>query len=129
MSAAQNDRKAIVLIQLADAVGLLLRKQEAAIGGADDAIGVVGALPGDPPRGTSGDDARNLGDSNSSRTLRLREAALLRDYHLIDGDSRSNGIADDHEHEEFHGFLFSPIRFNCAECLGSACMLSINGAK
>ena len=53
----------------------------------------------------------------------------LRDYHLVDGDSRSNGIADDHEHEEFHGLLFSPTRFNCAECRGSACMLSINGAK
>src|SRR4029453_4855965 len=126
MSAAQNDRKAIVLIQLADAVGLLLREQEAAIGRADDAIGVVGALPGDLPRGTSGDDARNLGESNSSRTLG-REAALLRDYDLIDGDSRSNGIAD-HEHEEVHGFLFSPIRFNCAECQGPPCMLSINGA-
>jgi hypothetical protein len=87
MSAAQNDRKAIVLIQLADAIGLLLRKQEAAIGGTDDAIGVVGAVPGDSPRGTSGDDARNLGDSDCSRTLRLREASLLRDSDLINGDS------------------------------------------
>jgi hypothetical protein len=87
VSAAQNDRKVVVLIQLADAIGLLLRKQQATIGGADDAIGVVGALPRDPPRGTGGNDTRYLGDSNSSRTLGLRKASLLRDCELIDGDS------------------------------------------
>ena len=47
---AQEHRRAVVAIELADLVRLLLREQQAAIVGADDAVGVVGALPGERPR-------------------------------------------------------------------------------
>lgn len=42
----------IVPIQLADAVGLLLCEQHAAVGGTDNAVRVVGALPDERPAGT-----------------------------------------------------------------------------
>ena len=52
-------RHAVVRVELADAVGLLLREQQAAVGGGHEAVGVVGALPRPHPGAAGGDDARD----------------------------------------------------------------------
>jgi hypothetical protein len=71
MRVLEGDRDLVVRIELADAIRLFLREQQSAIVSADDAIGVVGPLPGQHPPAVWGNDARNWGDDNRARALWL----------------------------------------------------------
>jgi hypothetical protein len=77
MGVAQENRHAILAIELADATGLFLGEQQPAVFGADDAVGVVRALPYGGPDGASGDHPVNRRDRHLALGLRLAAAALL----------------------------------------------------
>src|SRR5262245_58372455 len=79
MGVVHEYRHAIAAIELADAIGLLLREQQPAIIGPDDAVGVVGALPRARPRRSRSDHARDLGDRNLAHTSRRTAPTLRRD--------------------------------------------------
>src|SRR5262249_43523237 len=55
----EKHREPVVFIELTHSTGLFLSKQHAAVARADDAIGIVGALPGELPFCAHIDDARN----------------------------------------------------------------------
>jgi hypothetical protein len=69
MRILDEDRDAVVLIELAHLVGLFLSEQQAAVCGSDNAIGVVGTLPCDRPFCT------RVNDSRISVTLTSRSCA------------------------------------------------------
>ena len=58
-------------VEFADPAGLFLRKQEAAIGGTNYAVGVIGPLPGYGPSGALCHHSGNRRYGDFANTLRL----------------------------------------------------------
>ena len=69
MRVGEKHRRAIHRIELADSSRLLLREEQTTIRCANEAIGVIRALPRDTPRCAGSDDARNRGDGDFSCAL------------------------------------------------------------
>jgi hypothetical protein len=67
---------AAVRLELADPSWLFLREQQPAVGRADDAVGIVGALPGDGPSCACLDDVRDPGNHNRPDASRRGRSAL-----------------------------------------------------
>ena len=87
MHVFQENCNLVVLIELADAVWLLLREQQAAVAGGDDAIGVIGALPCEGPLGSRRHHSWDSGYGNFTWALGLCEAAPTAAL-LLRGDAR-----------------------------------------
>jgi hypothetical protein len=75
MRITQKYRDAIVDVEFAHLTRLFLREQQSSVVGADQAIGVVGALPGTRPHRAGRHDTRDAADGYLAHAL-WRDAAL-----------------------------------------------------
>src|SRR6185503_7629046 len=89
MRVPDKNRKLVARIEQANRARLLLRKQQTAVLGADDAVRVIGSLPDEFPSGAGGDDP---GDSGHHHVL--CRSWLWKGIWLLCGGDRSETDGD-----------------------------------